>query len=134
MLLLPLLKRAPHARVITVASSAHLIGDINFNNINLMNGDYGRLKAYAQSKLANVLFSRELARRLGSDSTVHTYSLHPGVVHTETLISLVLDRTSMKCICNLFNAMGITPEQGAQTTLYCALEESLAHETGQYYV
>ena len=83
MLLLPLLKRAPYARVITVASSAHLIGDINFTNINLVNGDYGRLKAYAQSKLANVRFSRELARRLGSDSTVHTYSLHPGPVHTE---------------------------------------------------
>lgn len=123
--LLPLLKKAPRARVVTVASSGHLVGKIHFNNINLKNGVYAPIKAYAQSKLANILFSRELAKRLGPESTVHTYSLHPGPVSTD------LQRHSggqsiMKCI-------GLTPEEGAQTTLYCALEPALDNETGQYY-
>ena len=126
MLLLPLLKRAPHARVITVSSSAHLLGTLYFTNINLTNGAYGRLEAYTQSKLANILFTRELARRLGPESTVHTYSLHPGVVSTE-LGRHLYDMSLLKWLF-------LTPEQGAQTSLYCALDESLAKETGQYYV
>jgi len=133
--LLPLLKRSANARVITVSSSGHLVGKINFDNINLLNGVYAPTKAYAQSKLANVLFSRELARRLGgADSNVKTYCLHPGPVNTELQRHVYnaegstssAGKAIMKCV-------GLTPEMGAQTTLYCALEPSLDTESGAYY-
>ena len=111
-----------------MSSSGHLAGKINLDNPNLRNGVYAPWKAYAQSKLANVLFSRELAKRLGEDSHIKTYSLHPGPINTELQRHMAspVGNSFMKCV-------GLTPEEGAQTTLYCALEESLDKETGHYY-
>ena len=92
-LLLERLKAAPAARVINVSSRAHHGGVINFEDLQ-SERSYGPHQAYKQSKLANVLFTRALARRL-EKTNVTTYSLHPGVVQTEivrhmhaTLVSL----------------------------------------------
>ncbi|CAG2102656.1 unnamed protein product, partial [Medioppia subpectinata] len=108
--LLPILKSPGRpARILTVSSGAHVVGSIHFENIHLRNGAYESLKAYAQSKLANVLFTRELARRLGPDSGVHTF------------------------FAIIFNIIAINVIKGCQTTLYCALDEGLDNESGFYY-
>ena len=129
--LLPLLKKSPKARVITVSANLYIAGEINFENINLRNGSYSPLKGYAQSKLANILFTREMARRLGTNSNVNTYSLHPGVFNSE--LSRHMSSKSLMDRLGLINLFFETVESGAQTTLYCALEKSLDNETGFYY-
>merc|ERR1712002_525683 len=81
-LLLPLIKRAsPGARIVNVSSLAHEQGQIYWDDINFEKTPYSAIKAYAQSKLANILFTKELARR-GEGSGVTVYALHPGVINT----------------------------------------------------
>ena len=77
-LLLPALKKAGTARVVTVSSGIHPIGRIHFDDLTLTRG-YGPFKAYAQSKLANILFTQELAKRL-EGTGVTANCLHPGFV------------------------------------------------------
>ena len=80
-LLLPLLRAAPDARVITVSSMAHKTGQIFFDDLNFTSTSYRPFKAYNQSKLANILFTKELARReMEAGSQVAAYCLHPGMV------------------------------------------------------
>ena len=110
---------------------AYMLGDIQFENINLRNGAYTPFKAYSQSKLANILFTRQLAKLLGPHSNIKTYSLHPGTIQTELSRHILFSNILAK----ITNTIGliITPEMGAQTTLYCALEESIENESGSYY-
>ena len=126
---MPLLRNSSKARVITVSSTVHMVGKILFSNINLRNKVYTPSKAYNQSKLANVLFTRELAKRLGPQSNVNAYCLHPGIIRTDLwrhLPSNPLTRLLHKLI---FIDSGL----GAQTSLYCALEKSIENESGFYY-
>ena len=125
LLLLPLLKKSSKARVINVTGGIYVIAKMDLNNINL-EGNFNPLTAYAHSKLAQVLFTREMARRLSKNSNVNVYVLHPGVIET----GLIRDapKTQTK-----FPVPTISIELGAQTSLYCALEESLDNETGLYY-
>jgi len=134
LILLPKIISSAPARIVNVASLAHrLCSSFYFDDIN-MEKYYSPQKAYGRSKMANILFTRELARRL-KDTGVTVYSLHPGVVDTE--LSRHLDKSVFPGARWMFQNLGgffmKTPEQGAQTTLYCALEESLASETGLYY-
>ncbi|CAG2171038.1 unnamed protein product [Oppiella nova] len=132
LLLLPLLRSAPKARVVSVSSSFYLVGKIHFDNINLSDGAYTNWKAYNQSKLANVLFSRELAKRLGANSTISTYSLHPGVIKTD--IGRNYRPYVVKGVYNMIGRLlFLTPRMGAQTSLYCALEDSIENKSGFYY-
>lgn len=78
--LLPLLKAAPAARVVTISSQSHRQGKIHWQDVQLRRG-YNGLKAYEQSKLANVLFTLELNRRL-ADTHVRAYAADPGLVDT----------------------------------------------------
>ncbi|XP_061570021.1 retinol dehydrogenase 12, like [Cololabis saira] len=127
-LLLDLIKRSAPARIINVSSMAHAWGSINLEDIN-SEKSYNKSKAYAQSKLANVLFTRSLAKRLeGSDVT--TYSLHPGVVQTDLWRHLSLFEQFFMKIASPFTKNSV---QGAQTTIYCAVEPSLEKESGGYY-
>ncbi|CAG2103980.1 unnamed protein product, partial [Medioppia subpectinata] len=133
--LLPLMKQSigtgRAARVVNVSSCIHALGNIHFENINLRNGAYHPQKAYAQSKLANVLFTRELARRLGSDSGVNSYSLHPGAVQSEGARHMT---GVQKFLVNIMlKVMAIDVVKGCQTSLYCALDEGLDNESGFYY-
>ena len=124
---MPLLKKSPKARIINVSSMAHLMGKIHFENVNLRNKAYDPSKAYGQSKLANILFTRELAKRLGPKSTVKAYALHPGVIASD------LDRHLPKLYKLVMKIFYINNELGAQTTLFCALDERLDNESGHYY-
>ncbi len=127
--LLNLLKKSSNARIINVSSTAHMIGRIYFENINLRNNAYSPLKAYSQSKLANILFTRELAKRLGKNSNIKVYCLHPGIIRTDLMRHIPLN-VFLNLIVKIFF---IDVEMGAQTTLFCALEESLDNETGLFY-
>ncbi|XP_012689092.1 retinol dehydrogenase 11-like isoform X2 [Clupea harengus] len=130
--LLDLLKKSAPSRIVNVSSLAHERAEIYFDDINL-DKDYTPQKAYKQSKLANVLFSRELSKRLqGTGVTV--YSLHPGIIHTELGRHFWPKLPLWKRILyQPFVHLIKTPREGAQTTIYCAVEESLAKESGLYY-
>ncbi len=80
-LLLPLLQSAPEARIVTVSSGSHRSGRIHWDDLHLRKG-YHLLKAYRQSKLANVIFTYELARRLGKHGSVRAFAADPGLVNT----------------------------------------------------
>ena len=110
-----------------MSSICHLLGSINIDNINLKNGAYRPLKAYAQSKLALILMTRELAKRLGADSGVNVYSLHPGVIRTD------ITRHFPLWLYYLIKYFMTSIELGAQTTLYCVLQTELDKESGFYY-
>lgn len=132
-LLLPRIIRSAPARIVTVSSKLHENGNINFDDVNLENS-YGPARAYSQSKLANVLFSSELARRL-QGTGVTTYSLHPGVVRTD--IGRNLNAAYFRGAQSILHGMAAlffkTAEEGAQTTIYCSVDEKLADKTGLYY-
>lgn len=122
------LRESAPARIVTVASDAHRAGRIEFDDLQAERG-YAGMRAYAQSKLANILFTRELARRL-SGSGVAAYSVHPGTVRTGfaredagRLFSLVLRAGAL---------LMKSPEQGAQTSVYAASSPELVGRTGEY--
>jgi NAD(P)-dependent dehydrogenase (short-subunit alcohol dehydrogenase family) len=117
-LLLPALKAAPQGRVVNVSSMAHMRGAIDLNNLNADRGFNG-YNAYANSKLANVLFTYALARRL-AQSRVTTNALHPGVITT-------------KLLKEGFGSTGASLEQGAATSVRVALDPNLAGVTGRYF-
>ncbi|XP_060076473.1 retinol dehydrogenase 12-like [Ylistrum balloti] len=131
-LLLDRIKKSSPSRIVNVSSTAHYRGKINFDDIN-SEKDYSPMAAYAQSKLANVLFTKELSERL-QGTGVTTNTLHPGVINTE-LVRHIENRISPMLFL-LFRPLSIflkTPVQGAQTTLHCALDERLDDISGKYF-
>ncbi len=119
---------APAGRVVVVASGAHKIGAINLADPNLRRG-YSAFKAYSQSKLANVLFASELARRLeGTRATAN--SCHPGAVGT----SMGVDRTTGfgSGIMKLLRPFFLTSEEGARTAIWLATSPDAAGLRGAY--
>ena len=130
LLLIKSLSKAPHARIVMVGSGAHNVGRIHFDDINLKK--YNVVRSYAQSKLANLLFTRELAKRLneaGSDITVNT--AHPGAVGTQ--MGVDRDTGFGKTIMRLLRIVFLTPEQGARTAVYLAADDSVAGISGEYF-
>ena len=123
--LLPIMKKSADARVISV-STIQGWGKIHFDNINLRNGAYWSVRAHAQSKLANILFARELAKRLGPNSTVKSYVMNPSGVNTKIWYNHFFGELSKK-------VFALPIEMGPATIMYCALEESLVNESGHYY-
>jgi len=136
--LLPLIRKSDYARIVTVSSMAHKQGKIFWEDLNFNNIPYRPFKAYNQSKLANILFTKELARReKEAGSKVTANCLHPGVVKTELsrykhqAISAALFHYVVTGLGSLFCK---TPRSGAQTSIYCCVEESLEGVTGFYFV
>ncbi|XP_030644591.1 retinol dehydrogenase 12 [Chanos chanos] len=132
-LLLNLLKASAPSRVVNVSSIAHIGGKIHFDDLNFNRTPYDPLVSYRQSKLANLLFTRELSRRL-KGSGVTAYALHPGVIRTE-LGRYVRTRHPVLSKALSFPALLLmkTPWQGAQTTIYCAVTEGLESQSGCYF-
>jgi NAD(P)-dependent dehydrogenase (short-subunit alcohol dehydrogenase family) len=125
-LLMPALERAEQARIVNVASEAHYKATgIDWDAVRARTGSTTGLPEYAVSKLANVLFSAELARR--APAHVRTYSLHPGVVATDVW------RHVPWGVRHLMKLFMISEQEGAQTTLHCATSDDVASETGRYY-
>lgn len=132
-LLLDRLKASAPSRIVNLSSLAHRYGTINKRDLN-SERSYNQVTAYCQSKLANVLFTRELAKRL-EGTGVTTYAVHPGTVNTELTrhmgsLFFLLEHNLVQPILRIAFK---TPKSGAQTSLYTALDEDLADESGKYY-
>lgn len=128
-LLADMLIRSAPARIVIVASGAHKTGRLCFEDIHLKK-DYRAFKAYSQSKLANVLFSYELADRLrGSGVTVNC--LHPGAVATK--IGINRETGFGTFVTSMLKPFFQSPEQGAATAVYLASSSEVEGETGHYY-
>ncbi len=126
-LLLDRIKQSAPARVVTVASRAHTrVSGIDFEAVTKPTIGKAGLPEYGVSKLANVLFSAELARRLAGTG-VTTYSLHPGVVASDVWRELP---QPFRALAKLFM---ISVEEGAATTLYCATSPEVSEQSGLYY-
>ena len=117
------------ARIVNVASGAHKVGKIHFDDVNLHKG-FNVIKAYGQSKLANVLFTRELARRV-ADRGITVNCCHPGAVAT----NIGIDRETGfgKTVTRLLKPFFLTPEEGARTAVFLATDESVKNVTGEYF-
>ena len=126
-LLLDRIKSSSQARIVTVASRAHTrVSGIDWEAVRQPTKTMAGLPEYGVSKLANVLFSAELSRRLAG-SRVTSYSLHPGVVASEVWRAVPWPLRS------LMKLRMIPVEEGAATTLHCATAVEAGHETGLYY-
>ena len=125
--LLDRIKQSAPARIVTVASRAHIrVSGIDFDAVTKPTQGRAGLPEYGVSKLANVLFSAELGRRLAGTG-VSTYALHPGVVATDVWRELP---QPFRALAKLFM---ISVEEGATTTLYCATSPDVSTQTGLYY-
>lgn len=128
--LLPLIKKSDYARIVNVASGSHYQGKIDFESFTKEKG-YFIMKAYAQSKLANVLFTYELAERLkGTQVTVNC--LHPGFVKTE------IGNKKTNWYSSFFWSLGtmlggISVQNGAKTSVYLASSPEVKDITGKYF-
>lgn len=125
-LLLDLLKHSAPSRVINVSSAAHAMGKIHFDDLG-GEKNYHPVRAYAQSKLANVLFSRELAKRMEAFG-VSVYSVDPGAVNTE--ITRHLGRPLVDLV-KTFGFLIRTPAEGALNIIYCVVSPEMVN--GGYY-
>lgn len=126
-LLLDMLKSSAPSRIINVSSVFHRYGKINRDDIQLENS-YSKWAAYGQSKLANVLFTRELAKRLNG-TNVTANSLHPGAVNTE--IGRHLGVMQYLALPGIFVVKN--PKSGAQTTIMLAVDPDLENVSGKYF-
>lgn len=128
-LLLPLIQKSAPARIINVSSAMHHRGKISFDDLQSQQS-YNGIQAYSDSKLANVLFTCELARRLEKDG-ITVNCLHPGMVATNIWPGqkwyLTLGSAVIRCFAR-------KPEKGAKTTLFLALSDDVASVTGKYFV
>ncbi|MTI88500.1 MAG: SDR family oxidoreductase [Balneolaceae bacterium] len=127
-LLLNQLKAAEHARIINVSSAAHRGGTFDTENLQL-SSNFSPMKAYANSKLFNILFTKELANRL-VDTTVTSNCLHPGVVASNFGQS---GKWFIKLIYTLGKPFMISPVKGAKTSVYLASSDDVKNVNGAYF-
>ena len=127
-LLLPNLKVAGDARVVSVSSAANRLGRIHWDDLQFSTG-YSAYAAYNQSKLMNVLFANALARRLRGTG-VTSNSLHPGVVRSGFNFN---PGGPIRVVFAISKLMAVSPEKGAQTSLYLATSPEVNGVTGQYF-
>ena len=130
-LLLDRLKAAGNARVVSTASDAHKVGKIDFDDLQSTQR-YSAFGEYGTSKLMNILFTRELARRLKeAGAGVTANCLHPGFVATRFGDN---NKGLMSFTFGLAKNFALTPEQGAQTIIYLASSPEVEGKSGGYYV
>ncbi len=134
-LLWPLLEAAPGSRVVNVSSSAHRMGEIAFDDLHWDNRTYRRWKAYGMSKLANILFTRELVRRLdGADKGVTVAAAHPGYAASNLLAKgseMQGKRFGQRMAAVVNGVFAQSTEMGTLPILYAATEQDV--EQGAYY-
>ena len=124
--LLDRLRAAAPARIVNVSSGSHLRERLDFGDLENANA-YGGVKAYGRSKLMNVLFTFELARRL-EGTGVTANALHPGVIGTRLLVTYF-----PRLLQPVVSRVTGTPDQGAETVLYLAAAPEVAGVTGTYF-
>lgn len=127
-LLLPMLKDSGPARIVNVSSAAHWGGKIKFDDLNMSKGRYIGFFQYCHTKLMNILFTRELARRI-EDTELTTNCLHPGGVNTNFAAG-----QAPKFLDGIVRSAMITPEKGARTSVYLCSDPEAANVSGEYFV
>ncbi len=127
-LLLPNILKSESGRIINTSSNAHRRNILQFNDIEFRNPDYNGLYSYAQSKLCNLLFSLSLKQQFeeANISNITINSLHPGVVKTALFDNMNEQDKS-------FLGNYITPEEGAQTSIFLALSNQVEGISGKYW-
>lgn len=126
--LLPLLEKSAPARIVNVASEAHRGMTLDFDDLESARS-YSPMRVYGKSKLANILFTRELARRIDGTG-VTANSLHPGVVATGFGKN---DPGLFRLLVKLGKPFRMTPERGARTSIWAASAPELEKVTGEYF-
>lgn len=129
-LLFPLLQAAPAARILTTSSNSHRAGRIHWNNV-MLGQRYNTLRAYQQSKLANVMFSHEFNQRFARSSPLRAYAIDPGLVNTD--IGLKGTRGLVRWIWEKRRKRGADPVQGARTLVHVALSPSVQGSEDIYW-
>ncbi len=125
-LLLPTLERDGEARIVNVASEGHYRArGIDWDAVQKPTATVTAFPEYCVSKLANVLFTAELARR--APSSVHSYALHPGAVASDVW------REVPWGLRHLLKLFMLSNEKGARTTIYCATSDEVRDQSGHYY-
>jgi NAD(P)-dependent dehydrogenase (short-subunit alcohol dehydrogenase family) len=128
--LLPLLQKSSQARILTTSSASHRNTRMHWKDV-MLRKHYGTLRAYKQSKLANVLFTYELNRRLGPDSTVTAFAVDPGLVNTN------IGTKGTSGFVNWFwkkrSSKGSRPEIAAETIVYLACRRDLPIKDAFYW-
>jgi NAD(P)-dependent dehydrogenase (short-subunit alcohol dehydrogenase family) len=128
-LLLETLKASAPAQIVNVASNSHFGQHLDFDNLELKRG-YNPGKAYGRSKLANLYFTYELARRL-SGTGVTVNAMHPGFVRTNMAAN---NGWLVRLFLPLVHLNSLTPEEGARTAIYLASSPDVEGVTGKYFV
>lgn len=126
--LMPLLEKG-HARIINVSSDGHRLGKPNFDDLQWEHTPYSALKAYSNAKLYNIYFTKSLAERY-ADKGVTSFAVHPGVVKTGFGADL---SGFFKIILAIMRPFMITPEKGAETSVYLATEPGMDAKSQQYF-
>lgn len=130
-LLIDIVKARGPARIITTSSVAHRGAWIDFDDIQFEKKPYRGFTAYSQSKLANILFTKELARRLqGTGVTANCF--HPGVVRTNLIHGS--NPAQYRLLSNTAGLFFLSPEKGADTGVYLASSQQVDGVTGKYFV
>lgn len=128
--LLSLLQAAPMGRVVTVSSGSHYHTRLRWGDLQLRRG-YNGLRAYKQTKLCNVLFTAELNRRLGANSTVHAFAADPGLVFTD--MGFKGNPWLVRLVWGWRRRGGITPEESARGIVFLATEPSIQEAAEIYW-
>ena len=128
-LLLPSLQKAEDPRIINVSSDSHFHGKIHFDDVNLSNKYHG-LRAYAQSKLANILFTFEFNRR-SPYKHIAINAVQPGLVKTDIGLKHTISFHGL--MWRLRRLTGVSPEKGAATSIYLASSEEVKGISGKYW-
>lgn len=128
-LLLDRIKATPGARVINVASAAHMGGHLVWDDLGYERRGYQALRAYCDSKLMNMLFTHALARRLEGSGAV-TNCLHPGAVATNFAVN---DTGAFAALARLGSVFLLSPEAGAATSIFLASDPAGGATNGRYY-
>ena len=129
-LLLDMVKASAPSRIVNVSSDAHSSSALDFNDLQLKNSyGMGGFKAYGMSKLMNVMFTYELARRLAGTG-VTANSLHPGFVNTGFGKN---NRGLIQMIMGVITVFAIKPEDGARTSVYLSSSPEVEGVTGKYF-
>jgi NAD(P)-dependent dehydrogenase (short-subunit alcohol dehydrogenase family) len=128
--LLDRLKATPGARIVSTASDAHRAAKLDFDDLQLEKG-YSVARAYGNSKFCNILFTRELARRL-EGANVTANCLHPGFVGTRFGLNNAKGPL-MRGLQRVIMMFGISPEEGAKTIIHLAASPDDATISGEYF-
>ncbi len=137
-LLLDLLKQTPSSRIVLLSSVVHAGNsrnrpDVNLDDLNWENRSYENMTAYAEAKVANILYAKELAERL-EGTGVSTFSVHPGWARSNFGSGANwLMNTTMAIMRPFTRSMTDSNEESAQTSLHCLLSDDALNHSGAYF-